>query len=202
MSVAVLGIDPSLNSTGLALVDSDHGVRLGTSKTQPDKSLPDPATTVAKLARMRTQYLACEGWLWGERDDRFDAEPWPLADLVVIEALSFGSHGSATRDLAGLWWLIIRALDQYDMPLGVVAPGTLKRWATGNGNADKRDIAAAMSQRWPGTTFRNTDEADALALASIGLHHLRVLPWEPEPYQTDSLRRIEWNTADRVPQCE
>jgi crossover junction endodeoxyribonuclease RuvC len=125
-----------------------------------------------------------------------------VVDLVVIEHLSFGSHGSATRDLAGLWWLIVRMLDQYDMPLGVVAPGTLKRWATGNGNADKREVAAAMIQRWPGTSFRSTDEADALALASIGLHYLRVLPWEPEPYQTDSLRRVEWNTTDHVPQCE
>jgi hypothetical protein len=55
-----------------------------------------------------------------------------------------------------------------------------------------------LGQRWPGTTFRNADEADALALASIGLHHLRLLPWEPEPYQTDALGRGEWHTTDRV----
>jgi hypothetical protein len=74
MSVAVLGIDPSLNSTGLALVDSDHGVRLGTSKTKPDKTLPDPASTLAKLARMRAQYLHVEHWLWqaGEGDPSDD----------------------------------------------------------------------------------------------------------------------------------
>ena len=62
------------------------------------------------------------------------------ADVLLIEGLSFVSKGSATRDLAGLWWLMVDELRALDVPLAVVAPGALKKWATGRGTAPKRRV--------------------------------------------------------------
>jgi crossover junction endodeoxyribonuclease RuvC len=117
------------------------------------------------------------------------------ADLVLLEAPSFGSKGSATRDLAGLWWLMVAELLEQPAPLGVVAPSVLKKWVTGSGAADKFRVGQHIAKRWPDLELRSDDQADALGLASIGLHHARVLPWEPTVFQTEALAKVEWNSA-------
>lgn len=43
-----------------------------------------------------------------------------------------------------------------------VPVGTIKRHATGKGNASKDQMMAAAARQWPDRTIRSTDEADAL----------------------------------------
>jgi hypothetical protein len=53
----------------------------------------------------------------------------------------------------------------------VVAPATLKQYATGAGNADKLAVFASAMHAWPEAQFRSTDTADALWLAAMGAHY-------------------------------
>lgn len=169
----VLGIDPSLTATALCTVSGAVSPVLAVSRTKPQAGTP------AKLARLRAQRAAV-------------LAAAVHADLVVIEAPSFGSQGSATRDLAGLWWLMVDALIGMGYPLGVVPPSVLKKWTTGTGNASKFVVGQHIARRWPAVALGSDDEADALCLASIGLHRLGALPWEPNAIQVEQLGRVEW----------
>lgn len=171
----ILGIDPSLTATATCLVGDPGGITVEVSRTKPTGP-----TAAAKLDRMHQQVA-------------FAAEYAANADLVLIEAPSFGSKGSATRDLAGLWWLMFAELMRYPAPVGVVSPSVLKKWVTGSGNADKFRVGQHIAKRWPDLELRSDDQADALALASIGLHHAGELPWTPTAYQVEVLNKVEWN---------
>lgn len=175
----VAGVDPSLTSTGVAVVGDhpDDTPDLRTVRTSPGMGL-------SKLERMRyvvgEVYAMCRG-----------------ADLVVVESLSFASHGSATRDLAGLWWMLVDRLTVRDRlgdpgrPWAHVPPSTLKRWATGSGIATKDEVRAELARRWRlAVRDMNRDESDALGLASMGLHSGGALPWAPSETQVDALSKM------------
>jgi crossover junction endodeoxyribonuclease RuvC len=170
----IVAIDPSLTATAVCLIHYGQP-EVAVSRTKPRGKL-----TVDKLDRMHAQTA-------------FVAEYAELADLILIEAPSFGSMGSATRDLAGLWWLLFDTLTSYPAPIGVVAPSALKKWATGAGNADKFRVGQHIGKRWPDLELRSDDEADALGLASMGLQHVGELPWTPTAFQVEALGKVEWN---------
>ena len=66
---------------------------------------------------------------------------YPTA-TIAIEGLSFGQRGSATRDLAGLQYVIITSL-RTQLSINntiVVAPTSVKKFATGSGGSAKSKI--------------------------------------------------------------
>ena len=70
-----------------------------------------------------------------------DHEP----DVVALESLSFSSFGNATRDLAGLQFSIVtylRYVHEYDVR--IVPIGTIKKLATGRGNAKKMELLECL----------------------------------------------------------
>jgi hypothetical protein len=96
------------------------------------------------------------------------------ADLVVIETLfNSATFAGSLIDRAGLWWRIVGSLLAWDIPVVHATPGQGKMFITSAGNADKGAMAMYASKvwaQWEPTTRKNAnDEADALALASIGL---------------------------------
>jgi crossover junction endodeoxyribonuclease RuvC len=172
----VVAIDPSLTGTAACII------RNGSPEVAMSRTKPKGKLAADKLHRMHVQA-------------GFAAEHARHADVVLIEAPSFGSMGSATRDLAGLWWLMFDALTACAVPIGVVAPSALKKWATGAGNADKFRVGQHIGKRWPNLELRSDDEADALGLASMGMQYLGELPWTPTAFQVEALGKVEWNTA-------
>ncbi len=65
------------------------------------------------------------------------AKDWN-AQLIAMEGLAFGGKGNATRDLAGLQFVIttqMRFIRNKDVK--IYAPGTIKKLATGKGNSPK-----------------------------------------------------------------
>ena len=99
--------------------------------------------------------------------------------IVSIEGLAFAMTGNATRDLAGLQFCIVsKLMFQCNINPIIVAPPTLKKFATGNGKASKDDMIN-MLPKVAFDYFKNnmklnkskglTDITDAFYLAMYGL---------------------------------
>lgn len=150
----IVGIDPSLSSTGVAVLDTGRLPLVFSVQVSGRR-----AATVAERGQ-RIETIAMDA-----------TAPADDADLVVIEAPAFNFPGGSTWDRAGLWWRMVGRLSRYDMPVAEVSPTTRAKWATNRGNASKQPVKAAVEQLWSLRT-RNDDEADALALATMGGQHL------------------------------
>lgn len=153
----VLGIDPSLTGTGLALLN-DRGriIDHRTVTTKPIRGC-DRLTVIEAAVRNWARIL----------------EP---GDVVVIESPSYGSRTGNQHELAGLWWILRRAINDRKNMLGgrltiyTVAPKARAKYATGNGNADKAAVMAAVHRAYPQVDKSWDDNAcDALVLAHMGL---------------------------------
>lgn len=91
----------------------------------------------------------------------------PTPDLIVIEGYSLASPGRlALIRLGEIGGTVRRELFLQDLPYVERAPSNVKRFATGNGNADKPQMIAAARAR--GASPRNDDEADAFHLRRMG----------------------------------
>lgn len=53
----------------------------------------------------------------------------------------------------------------WDLPTCPIGVGTIKKAATGKGNADKTAMAVAASRKWPGLEIFDDNQADALWIA-------------------------------------
>jgi len=173
--VRVLGIDPSLACTGVGIIDYPNKGRAETveSKGKRDATVPQREDRIRSLANQVLAYTTLN------------------TRLVVIEGPSLGSRGGSPWDRAGLWWRIVAGLLRRDLPVAVIPPTTLKKWATNSGRADKSDVAVAMARLWPAVDAESNDGWDALALAHIGA---QVLGWAvpSRAHHTPALAKVEW----------
>jgi crossover junction endodeoxyribonuclease RuvC len=146
----VIGLDLSLASTGVA--GNAGGGWVARIRTQA-------STEPAQLARLR--------WIRGAVMDYVRH-----ADLVMVEGLAMASTTGRHLTRAGLWHMVMDRIDAAGIPWSEVSPGTLKRYATGKGNASKDAVLAAVVRRFPAVEVTNADQADALVLAAMGADHL------------------------------
>ena len=160
----VLGVDPSLTATCLALIDLDTHAVVDTwtltSKGHRDDTIRQRLNRIQDLADAITMV-----------DD---------VTLVVIEypTLSQGRQGGHL-DRHGLWWLIADRLNTRTPDGGrlvAVPASTRARYATGKGNAGKDTVLLEVARRYPTVPVANNNEADALVLAAMGFHHLTGSP--------------------------
>lgn len=168
MTLNVLGIDLSLTCTGLA----------GNGWTDIIK--PGDRRGADRMIWIRQQII--DGWLTG-------------VTLAAIEGPSYGNQGrsrqSGHHERAGLWWLVRVALAHRGIPVAVVTPGTLKRYATGKGNADKADVIREVTRRF-GWFQGGEDEADAVVLAAMAADHLGMpMVAMPQTHRA-ALTAVEW----------
>lgn len=174
----VCGIDPSLTSAGVAVLQdgkpthvSHHGL-----------NGHDGASWTQRSRRIR--------WTCGQIITALtDHAP----DLVMIEGPSYGSKFGSAFDRAGLWHGLYAALDARKLAVGVVAPQTRAKWATGTARAEKREVLDAVRTWYPERPVTNDDEADALVLATIGAFHLgEPMPFEVKARHTTGLEKVAW----------
>lgn len=129
--VVSMGIDQSLTSTGVCVMHStDTGyevVYTGALSTSPT-GLGDYADTIHRANETADKLVNIVD-LYG-------------VTHIAIEGLSFGSVGNATRNLAMLFGIICTKLNITD-PY-TVAPTSLKKFATGNGKADKKLMLSSI----------------------------------------------------------
>ena len=150
----VVGIDPSLTATGIADETGAHTIASG------------PGTPSLRVRHRRLALIVHDintrvlGVALGQ----------PRAALVTIEAPSLGqARQGGTLDRHGLWWLTVDRLTYHDLPVAEVPPATLKKFATGKGNATKADMRMALYQR-TGADVRDDNQVDAIWLRHLGLH--------------------------------
>lgn len=146
----VVGIDLSLTSTGIGIIDNYQG-RATRIRTAPKRG----HERLEFLARRVLSY--CKG-----------------ADLVVIEGPAYAKPQGAF-DMGGGWWVVTHYLWKAGIQPVSVSPSSLKKYATGKGggpDAGKDRVLAAAVKRYPLVTIDGNDAADAFILAAMGADHL------------------------------
>jgi len=155
--IVVMGLDPSLVSTGVAVVDPQgrpvHHEAVGSpAGLDPPQRILAIADRVLALAALH------------------------LPAVTVMEGLAMGGvQGSSYLDLAGLHHhircVLIERLPLVGHGVKVVPPASLKKFV-GSGRLKKDEMRLAVFKRW-GVEFPTSDEVDAYALAQWGLAFLR-----------------------------
>lgn len=146
--MSIAGLDLSLTSTGIATVDGTCTVG-ARHVTHPGDQL------IARCLHVRQQIA-----------DVTCAHGWP--DLVVIEDLVVRSQAAAT--LGVLHGVVRNWLWTAGVTIQLVPPATLKKFATGRGNANKDAVRDAARDRGGLPAGVTSDECDAWWLREIGLH--------------------------------
>lgn len=162
-----LGIDLSLNATGLAMITVDGA-------TPPDFSQIPGRKRVTHDLRSTQVYQGClivphsTSDILGRWDDVLcPILAWAMeANTVIIEGYAFDSgtaYGTSLREMGGIVRYHLRKINQ--IPLEV-APASLKKFVAGNGHADKTQMLAAVQRL--GLPIEDHNMADAFGLAQLG----------------------------------
>jgi len=188
----IVGIDLSLTSTGLAKTVRYHSdpttmtTALAMSKGKNKDTLAQRFDRQTKLTNQILEYVL------GSRE----YSPTWSAELVVIEGLfASGQLGGSQIDRFGLWWRVVGSVLLYRIPVLVVTASQGKKFLTGAGNADKGTMVRYASKLWPdwepSTANSTEDEADAIALASIGLALTGEPPFEMTVARKEVIKKLE-----------
>lgn len=150
----IMGVDPSITRTGIGLPDQT------TFTISPPKQVTGDD---------RLEYFADHIGL---------AARTAATDLVVMEDAPTALQGNAGRVLLHLQGTLRLELKRQKIPYMILSPSSLKKFATGNGSADKTGMALAAFKRL-GREYGTDDECDAdwLRVAgrfAYGLGVLRV----------------------------
>ncbi|WNF33817.1 crossover junction endodeoxyribonuclease RuvC [Aeribacillus composti] len=106
-------------------------------------------------------------------------------DKIVIEGFGFASQQAI--QLGGIGWGIRMALFRRKMKYIEVTPNTVKKFATGKGNAKKEDMILPIFKEW-GFEHPSDNVRDAFVLAQIA----RALNGQVEltKFQKEALNKI------------
>jgi len=124
----VIGIDPSISSTGYCVRnrDTDEVLKYGIIHTSKE------TLTHHRITHIQRELIQiCEEF---------------RPKNIVIEGLSFGSGGQSTRDLAGLFHVLINTFME-KLPnnnVYVISPKTLKKRFAGHGKASKEEMHESL----------------------------------------------------------
>ncbi|MBQ1061313.1 hypothetical protein [Micromonospora sp. C41] len=163
MSARVVGLDLSMTGTGIAWCD-------GTTYTVKPRQDGD-----ARLSEIRSEVARAVD---GRR-----------LDLVVIEDLPINAKGAG---ITGMVHGVVRTwLRDQLVPYALVVPSSLKKYATGNGNANKTDMALA-AYKHAAREFRDDNQCDAWWLREMGLDQLGLPVAKLPAAQRASLKAVKW----------
>lgn len=161
-----IGIDPSLTSTGICIVEWDGSISLRGASSRIDDDTPRD-----QIRRLRELSAGIVDAVEGFRPD----------DVVVIEGYITHLQSAKRGLIIASWYEIVRTLvDAGVQHIVVIPPTTRAKYATGGGHHQKDKVLIQAIRRYPQADVQNNDEADALFLAAIG-RHLAGHTIEPQP---------------------
>jgi crossover junction endodeoxyribonuclease RuvC len=193
--VRVAGLDISMTSTGVALVDDGNVDAIQTCRVasaptrRADGNTPTLADRHDRLMRVEDRIANLLG-----------LDRWP--ELVLVEGPSLGSAGQQQHESAGNWHRIVRRLHVAGVLVAEVSPLQVKQYATGSGatsgpnKVTKDKVIAAVRANYGdyAAHITSNDEADALILAAIGCrylgHPIESVALPPENLR--ALKKIRW----------
>lgn len=145
-----ISIDQSYNSTGFCVFDNGELVRHGLFRSSKALDIYDRAKQIThEIITLANSHNIND---------------------IIIEGLAFSKMGNATRDLAGLQFVIIYAARMKGLNVTIIPPLRVKKLATGKGRATKDDMLNSLP-----------DEVLALfslsAKKSTGLYDLADAYW-------------------------
>jgi Holliday junction resolvasome RuvABC endonuclease subunit len=115
--------------------------------------------------------------------------------VVILEGYSFGSKFSRAHSLGELGGAVKVALHKTCFPIVEIPPKCRAKFATGNGNASKRDVLNSLKIQFP-TQFhdeRGDDECDAWILEQMAYAKLNESWYSWSKSQLTALERVDWS---------
>jgi Holliday junction resolvasome RuvABC endonuclease subunit len=171
--VRVLAYDLSLTATGVAYPD-------GTTATYRPPPPSKGATWREQAGRL------------GELEHRITTDLTVyVPDVVAIEGFSYGSKGSSVDQIYGLGWLVRMAVLESGLPLAIIPPSSVKKYATGSGNAKKPDMRMALYQRYQ-RDIKDDNECDAVWMWLMTRAAYGAEKSSMPKAQLEALKKIEW----------
>ena len=151
MSETVVGIDQSLTETGIVVITD--GVLISSAVIKPG----------TRRGIVRLMYV---------EEELSKAIPI-VADLIVMEGYAFNPRAGQSFSLGELGGIVKRLAYTKKKLLISIAPGTLKKYVTGDGSAKKNVMLLGAFKKF-GITCTNDNECDAYCLARIGSEFLKA----------------------------
>lgn len=177
----VIGLDLSINSTGVCVKD-DNQCRFyiivpKLTKKQQTHKIPDLKYIVYEKFEQGDDYASKEYFKTISMINLatviksiidYESALKPISK-AMIEGISYGSGSGRVADLAGLNYLVRDILIKNSISFKIISPMTNKKFAVGNGGCEKDVIVASFQRLHPefkGTSLKIDDIADAYFLAS------------------------------------
>ena len=162
----VIGIDLSLNSTGMAC---SHGPVL--VKPNKDERGLDRVETVT-------------GQLLEHMDLHIDP-------VVVLEGYAMGGKGRVF-DIAEMGGVLKWRLRLANIPLSIVPPTSRAKFITGKGNANKAMVVSFATLKRE-MVFNSDDEADAWVLYQMGMTQLGQSSLNIPKINLTAMEKVDWS---------
>ncbi|MFE2747356.1 crossover junction endodeoxyribonuclease RuvC [Streptomyces scopuliridis] len=188
-------IEPGALSPTADLITSPDGLRitgLDLSLTSTGVALPNGTTY-----RIKTRAKDGDRRLLVIRDSIRAALAEHRPHLAVVEDLP--RHAKGAGIVAKVHGIVVCELLDAGVPYAYVVPATLKKYATDNGNADKRRMAdaayLAAGAEFPGdlnARGEGGDQCDAWWLRAAGHDAVGVPLFSMPQAQRDRLHKVDW----------
>lgn len=151
-------IDPPLRQTGSTVLALDLGTTVGWALRMGDHSILSGTQTFrpGRFEGGGMRYLRFTDWLVEVAMRAHGIR------RVVFEEVRRHAGTDAAHVYGGFLGTLTAWCEEHEIPYQGVPVGTIKRFATGKGNADKAAMIAAVRAR--GFTPADDNEADAIAL--------------------------------------
>ena len=143
-----VGIDPSINATGLIVLDSNANI------------------IEQKLFSVKSEKFE-EGLLKYEQEIGFIPKIINLQS-VYLEGPAYQATGQVILQMGALHFMTRLFLFKNRVNYKIIAPGTLKKFVTGKGNSKKDLMLLKVYKRW-GVEFDDHNLCDAYGLARMAL---------------------------------
>ena len=91
---------------------------------------------------------------------------------VYVEGPSYSSQGNQMLQMGALNFFVRIFLRKNSVNFEIVAPPTLKKFVTGSGRANKKDMLHSVSKKWH-IDFKDHNLADAYGLARMAMEEYK-----------------------------
>jgi crossover junction endodeoxyribonuclease RuvC len=147
-----LGLDLSLTGTGVIILEDGKIIKRHLIKSKPVGDLPlNEVRRIRKIVE-EIEMIVSENEI----------------QIAVIEGLAFMvRNATALVQLSALNYMVRGMLDDYHISFVIVAPTSLKKFATGSGASKKDVMLIEVYKRW-GVSILDDNENDAFCLAKVG----------------------------------